>query len=715
VHSLERLFHPRSVALLGVSTTAAKSSYRFAEGLIASGFAGDIYLVNPRGGELFGRPLRRSLDEVQGEVDLVLNLLPPAHTPAAMAAAARRGARFAVIFTAGFAEMSADAAGIEARMIADARAHGMRIVGPNCMGVFSLDVGLNLTSQLGLQRGPIGMISQSGNVGLTVWYDAAKLDIGFSKFIGFGNQGDIPVHEYLEFLGDDPETGVVLMYLEGLRSGLGPEFLAIARRVAARKPVVLLKGGRTENGRRAARSHTASLAGETRILSVALRQVGIIEVDRLEELTAVTETLYRCPPFQGHRIAVVGSGGGHSVLGTDAVEFAGFEAPAFVPEVLRAIQAKLPEWAPAGNPVDMTGAFVDDMGLFAELTRIALGDPQGLGGSLNYGVWGYPSPDLRDRLGRTYVDAAPLLGQLQTELGKPIVFYAPYAREGGAHFTRMREAGVPCYDSLDLAARCLRALRERSEALGRLARPLATGPAPHRAGDAHLAAARGRAHRNLTEPEALAFLAAHGLPVPAHRVARSAGEATAVAAALGYPVVLKLVSPDVLHKSEVGGVALDLRDAGSVTAAFHRVAEAARQRMPGAAVDGVLVAPYRGGGVELLVGLVRDAQFGPVLMAGVGGVFTEVLADTALRVVPVTRADVGEMLRELRGYPLLTGARGRTPIDLAALEALLLAVAGLALAHPEIAELDLNPVLALPGGLTIADARIILGTTECPA
>lgn len=712
MHSLERLFHPTSVVLLGVSTTAGKSSYRFAEGLVNSGYRGTTYLVNPRGGDLFGRRLHRSLDEVGGEIDLVLNLLPPALTPATMAAAARRGSRFAVIFTAGFAEMGTDAAAAEARMIADARAHGMRVVGPNCMGIFSLDVGLNLTGQLGLARGPIGMISQSGNVGLTVWHDAPKLDIGFSKFIGFGNQGDIPVHEYLDYLGEDPDTGVIMMYLEGLRAGLGTDFLRVARRVAGRKPIVLLKGGRTANGGRAARSHTASLAGETQVLSAALRQAGIIEIDRLEELTPVAETLVRCPPFRGRRIAVVGSGGGHSVLGTDAVELAGFEAPPFAPEVAEAIGAKLPEWAPVANPVDMTGAFIEDMALFADLTRIALTSPQGFGGALNYGVWGYPTPDLRDRLGRTYADAAPFLGEVQAELRKPVVFYAPHAREGGPHFTGMREAGVPCYDSLDLAARCLRALRERAEALDRLTWPEPDGPVPVRAGDTHLAAARSRTARNLTEPEALAFLGAHGFPVPPAHHARSAEAAVAAAEALGYPVVAKLVSPDILHKSEVGGVALDLRDGPAVAAAFARITAAARARIPGATLHGALVMPYRPGGVELIAGVVRDAQFGPVLAVGIGGIFAEILGDTALRVMPVGRTEVAEMLHELRGTSLLTGARGRPPVDLAALEALLLALGRLAVAHPEIAELDLNPVLAFPDGLTVADARVILAPPE---
>lgn len=237
MHPLERLFRPRSVAVLGASPDPAKPSYRFVEGLVDAGYRGAIHLINPRGGEAFGRPLLPSLERVDGEIDLVLSMLGPAQTPGAIAATARRGARFAVIFTAGFAEMSAEGAAQQAQMVADAHASGMRVVGPNCMGIFSLDCGLNLTGQLGLRRGPVGMISQSGNVGLTVWYEAPKLDIGFSKFIGFGNQADIPVHEYLDYMGQDPETGVVVMYLEGLQAGLGPEFVRVAREVSRVKPI----------------------------------------------------------------------------------------------------------------------------------------------------------------------------------------------------------------------------------------------------------------------------------------------------------------------------------------------------------------------------------------------------------------------------------------------------------------------------------------------
>lgn len=708
MHPLERLFRPRSVAVLGASPDPAKPSYRFVEGLVDAGYRGAIHLINPRGGEAFGRPLLPSLERVDGEIDLVLSMLGPAQTPGAIAATARRGARFAVIFTAGFAEMSAEGAAQQAQMVADAHASGMRVVGPNCMGIFSLDCGLNLTGQLGLRRGPVGMISQSGNVGLTVWYEAPKLDIGFSKFIGFGNQADIPVHEYLDYMGQDPETGVVVMYLEGLQAGLGPEFVRVAREVSRVKPIVAIKGGRTPNAGRAAWSHTASLAGEARIYGAAFRQAGIVEVDRLEELLPVAETLVRCPPFRGRRIAVVGSGGGHSILATDAVELNGFEVPPFSAEVIREMRAKLPPWAPVANPVDMTGAFLEDLALFADLTRVALREPEAMGGSLNYGFYGFHDVSVKDRNGLTYEGAAPRLGQVQRELGKPIVFYAPYARDGLACFRSMRQAGVPCYDSLDLAARCLRALRERAEILDRSAEGAASGPAPARAGAAHLAAAAARPGQNLTEPEALAFLGAHGLPVPAFRRAATRDEAVAAADALGYPVVLKVVSPDVVHKSEAGGVILDLRRPEAVAAGFDAIAASVRGRIPRAAVDGVLVTPYREGGVEVIAGVVRDPQFGPVLAAGLGGIFAEVLGDTALRVLPAGRGEIAAMLRELRGFPRLAGLRGRRPVDLPALEAVLLGLARVVLAHAEVAELDLNPILAFPEGVSIADARIRL-------
>jgi acetyltransferase len=415
----------------------------------------------------------------------------------------------------------------------------------------------------------------------------------------------------------------------------------------------------------------------------------------------------------GRRIAVVGSGGGHSILATDAVELNGFEARAFAPHIVRRIQAKLPPWAPAGNPVDMTGAFLDDLALFADLTRIALEDPQGFGGSLNYGVYGYQDVNLKDRAGRTYESAAPLLGQLQREAGRPIIFFAPYARDGLACFRSMREAGVPCYDSLDVAARCLRALRQRAEIVDRLARDEESpGPPPARAGDEHLAAARGRPGRNLTEPEALAFLAEHGIPVPPRRLARRRDEAVAAAEALGYPVVLKVVSADIVHKSEVGGVALDLRSSADVAAAFDLVTGRARERAPGATVQGVLLASFRPGGTEIIAGIVRDPQFGLVLMAGLGGVFAEVMADTALRVLPAGPGEIGAMLRELRGFPVLAGARGGAAAHLGALEALLDGLGRLAVAHPEIAQLDLNPILAGPAGAVVADARIMLGLEE---
>jgi len=294
------------------------------------------------------------------------------------------------------------------------------------------------------------------------------------------------------------------------------------------------------------------------------------------------------------------------------------------------------------------------------------------------------------------------------------VFYAPFARERLACFRAMREAGVPCYDSVDLAARCLRALHERAAILERLARDDDASPAPARAGEAHLTAARGRPRRNLTEPEALAFLAAHGIPVPPFERAWRRDEAVAAADTLGYPVVLKIVSADIVHKSEVGGVALDLRTAADVAAAFTAVTQRARERAPAAVLDGVLLAPYRGGATEVIGGIVRDPQFGPVLMAGLGGIFAEAMADTALRVLPAGRGEIAGMLRELRGFAVLSGARGRPPVDLGALEALLGGLGRVAVAHPEIAGLDLNPILAFPQGAVVADARVILAGPDGP-
>lgn len=696
---LSRMFNPRNVAILGASTNLAKRGNTFVRNLIDAGFQGNIYPINPNAEQIHGLRAYPSINDIDDDIDLVMNALSPALTPDAIAASARRGIPFGLVFTAGFAETGTEGRDTQERMVADARAHGMRLIGPNSMGMFNLNAGLNLTSATNLVKGPLSIVSQSGNVGITLWHQAKSLDIGFSKFVGVGNQSDLMLHEYVEYLGDDPDTAVILMYVESIKPAQGQAFVEVARRVTHKKPIVLLKGGRTVNAQRAAASHTAAMASPVHIYMAALEQAGVIVVDSLEQLLPIAETLYRCPPFRGKRAAVIGSGGGHSILAVDAAELNGFDVEPFSDPTRIAIEAKLPTWAFGGNPVDMTGAFMSDLGLFAEFTELAHNDRNDYGGTLAfalYGMWGREGHE--DQHGRTFESAAPLLGEVQSKTGKPVVFYSPYATASHGAFTAMRQAGVPVYGDLDLAARALRALREHADAS---ARPLPEPPKPIPGVTELLKCGTTRPRRNLTEWESYRVLESAGIPVVPHATATNVEEARRAATQLGLPVVMKVHSPDIIHKTDVNGVAVNLQTLEQVEAAYDRIAT-------DTGCGDVLIASYRPGATELIAGAVHDSVFGPCLMLGAGGIHAEALRDFSIRVLPTNGEEISSALRELRVFPILQGQRGAAGTDIQRLTNTLLALANLIATEPQIAEMDLNPILVRGNTIEVADARIIV-------
>ncbi|HYG42354.1 MAG TPA: CoA-binding protein, partial [Bordetella sp.] len=447
-HPLHRLFEPRHVALLGVSRDTSKAGYKFLRSLLDAGYQGKISLLGRQAGELEGLPIHTSPDTLPADIDVAFNLLGPTQTPEVLQAVAARGTAFSVVFTSGFAEMGAAGAALQDDMVRMCNAHGMRIVGPNCMGLFNLHLGLNLTEISPLPAGAIAMVSQSGNVGVTLWDQARKHDVGFSCFVGFGNQADIPMHEYIDYLGQHDATKVIVVYLEGLRPGSGDAFLQTCARVSRAKPIVVLKGGRTNAGRRAAESHTASLSSSERVYAALFDEAGVVEVRQMELLLPVAEALMRCPPMRGEHVAIVGSGGGHSTVCTDEVESVGLQVPAFSDGLQEELAQRLPAWAPKKNPVDMTGAYTSDPSLFATLTELVMRCDPDFSAAVNYGLYGlWKDGKVAETSKYDYVTAAPLIGELQARLGKPIVFYTPYADRPHASFSAMREAGVPCLES----------------------------------------------------------------------------------------------------------------------------------------------------------------------------------------------------------------------------------------------------------------------------
>ena len=715
MHKLNSLFYPRNIAILGASADPSRPGYNFMDTLVKAGYQGNIFPINPKGGELFGYPFYKDIEEIGEEIDVILNLLSAKNSVQVMNSVAKCSVNYIVLFTSGFAEMGNEGLVLQKELISAAKELGVRVVGPNCMGIANMDFGVNITSMKHIPRGPIGYISQSGNVGITSGHHAKMYDTGFSKLVFFGNQADICVHEYLEFFGQDENTKVIAMYLEGLRPGMGDAFVETAKRVSRQKPIVLIKGGRTLNAVRAAVSHTASMAGEAKIFSSVFKQSGIIEVDNIEDLIPAAETLYRCPVCKGRKIAVVGSGGGHSILMTDSLELSGFDVPPLSDETRNKVAEKLPQYAPVGNPVDMTGVYHKDLRLFSDLSRLAFDDSVGYEGVINYGAYDMlleDSSSFRDPQGLSFGEGLALVGELQREIGKPIIAYSPNATDQKCTFSPQRQSGVPAYDSIERAVNCMDVLYRRNQLLNELDIGEKTPFCVSKEGGTFFDKGKKRENKNLTESEVLSFLKINKVEVLPYALTRNCEEAKEAAEKLGYPVVMKIVSPDIIHKSDAGGVITNIKDAEEVESAFKEIIDRVKGEKAESNIDGVLVTPFVSGGTEMIVGVVRDLFFGPMLMVGFGGIYTEFFSDVEFIALPATEKEILTAMKRLKSFILLEGFRGSKPCDIESFVTLLHQLGRIALAHPEISEMDLNPVLVSSEGTVILDARIIVGESR---
>lgn len=706
---LDRLFQPASVAVIGASNDPRKWGYIVTKRILDGGFPGRIYPVNPKGGQVLGLQCYPSVRDVEGPVDLAVIGIRNTFVPGAVRDCVQKGVRAIIINTAGFGETGPEGQRLEREVVELARQGGARVVGPNCLGVWSARARLNTTIIPDIIPGNIGVLSQSGNMGIMLFELAASRGLGFSVYVGVGNQADLQFHEYLEYLGDDDTTRVIVLYVEGF--GTGREFLHVASRVSQKKPIVALKAGRSQSGRKSAASHTGSLATSDRVCDAALREAGIVRVQRADELFPVVEALLKAPLPSGNRVAFVTDGGAFAVLTADAAEDHGLRLSEYSPHTKAKLREVLPPHAsPENNPLDTAGGMDDHPYLFAECADALLGDEQvdalmfvGLLGGYDRLFWpGHAGEEVK---------TAEEVCRLAARHGKPVLIQTVYSDPGNHCVRVFREAGIPVYFSLEHAVAAMSGLIRYAEFRGAaraagLLRP-SSGARRQRVEEV-LRRARAEQRAVLLEPEASDVLLSYGVPFPRFGVARSTEEAVELARMLGYPVVMKIVSPDVVHKSEVGGVRLDLRTEEEVRAAFSEIVSLSHRR--GVRTEGVMIAQYVRGGVEVVVGLTRDPTFGPVVMFGLGGVFVEALQDVAFRVAPVDRSEARAMIEEVRGYTVLAGFRGLGPRDVDSLADLIVAVGDAGMENAEIASIDLNPVLVLEQGVLAVDSRVILET-----
>ncbi|ETK32844.1 bifunctional acetate--CoA ligase family protein/GNAT family N-acetyltransferase [Microbispora sp. ATCC PTA-5024] len=688
--SLAHVFTPGSVAVVGASRDPRRIGHRVLRNLVDSGFPGPVYPVNPRAAEVYGLPAYPDVASLPGPAELAVIATPAAAVLGVARDCARHQVRALVVLTAGFAE--AGGGETERELLRVCRDAGMRLVGPNCLGVVNTAVPLNAGFLPGRPpAGPLGLMSQSGAVAAAVIERAGLLGLGVSSFASVGNKADVSGNDLLEYWEDDPATRVIGMYLESL--GNPRRFGRIACRIGARKPIVVVKSGRSASGDRAVRSHTAAAATPDVAVDVLLRACGVIREDTVQDLLDTARLLAFQPLPAGRRVAIVGNSGGPQAMTADACERLGLVVPELSPATHEALRARLRPAAAVGNPVDLTAD--GDAGDFASAIETVLADP-GVDAVLI--VYTPPFGSGLDATRQAVADAT-------RGAAKPLVACV-------AGHDDLIDGRVPGYAFPEQAVHALARAAEHAAWRARPVTPPEDLPgvdltAARRIIEADLAAHPGG--RWLDDPTAARLLSAYGVHV-AESVSADGPETAAEAAALvGLPAVLKATGPALVHKSDVGGVRTGLQTPEQVRQAYREMAARI-----GSAMKGAIVQAMAAEGVEIILGGVAHQAFGPLIMVGWGGVTTELLADRAFRVPPIDRAEAGRMIAELRCAPLLHGYRGRPEADVPALENQIIRVGRLMDDLPEIAELDLNPVIVTPGGVVAVDARVRLAPAPQP-
>ena len=735
---LRRVFEPRSIAVVGASANPTKRGHQIMRALEESGYAGRVHAVNRRGGEILGRPVHTSVKALPEAADLAVLCTPAVTTPDLVRACGERGVAGAIVLAVGFGESGDAGAELETRLRDAGRAHGVRIVGPNTSGLLNLPMGVNLIGARGVRPGGIALLVQSGNIALDLMTQVTRRSgMGISICCGLGNEIDVGFGEVLEYLGDHEDTRVVIAHIEGCRDPRA--LLHAAARVTPRKPVVVIKSGRTAAGAHAALSHTGAVAGPYDRLRAGLRQAGAVEVRRTDELLHIAETLASQPPGPaGTGVAILSDGGGQSTLAVDALHEMGVALADLAPATSSALRALLGPAAAVRTPVDVAGAADADPRAFARALDAIASDPD-VGVVLLVGLFGGYAIRFSARLADSEAEAARSMAATMRARGKGLVAHSQYASHRNAPLNALREARIPVIESLDVACRAVAELhrRGRERAAGeawpreRGAQPPTARPWPPapgvpsigvpRAGASPVPPAthpaidtpRAEGRTTLTEMEARALLDGPGLAFPAAEVVRSPDEAATAARRAAVPVAVKLLSRHIIHKSDAGGVALDVAGPDQASAAFECIAANARAHarargLPeeecAATVSPMLAAPV----AELLVGACRDPGLGPVLTIGAGGVWVEVLRDVTHRVLPVARDEVEAAIGELKVAAMLAGGRGGRAARLGGVVDAAAAVAECVMRWPEVAEVEVNPLFVYEDRAVPVDARVVL-------
>lgn len=694
---LQAIFAPRSVAVIGASPDPARLGHTVLKNIIDNGYEGQVFPIHPRAAEILGRRSYASVLAVPDPIDLAVVVIPPQFVLSVVDECGQKGVKGLVVITAGFKEVGGEGREIERQLVARVRSYGMRMLGPNSLGLIDPHSRLN-ASFAGLMPDPgnIALMSQSGAICTAILDWSKGQGIGFSHFVSLGNKADIDEVTLLHAWNRDPQSRVILAYLEDISDG--PAFVAAAREVTRNTPVVAIKSGTTAAGSLAAAHHTGSLPGSESAYAAAFAQSGILRARTVNELFDLAMIFASQPLIAGNRVAVVTNSGGMGIIAADAIERSGLRLATLGPATVERLLAVLPASASLFNPIDILGDARSDRYRAALAAAIADPDVDGLIVLL--------TPQAQSEL----VETAEAIAAEAAGHGKPVVASFMGGFSLGPALAALNRRGIPNYTFPERAVQSLAAMYSYVE---RTRRP----PPVYRQYQVSLeqvgaifAGARAAGRVELNEGEVRLVLAAYGLRVPESRLARSPEEAAQLGTELGFPVVMKISSPDILLKQEIGAVRSGVADPEAARDSFELIDYRARKYWPGAQIRGVMVQEQVRPGREWLIAVSRDPQFGPLVAMGLGGVYVEVLKDVAFRLAPLSEADVREQVRSLRAYPLLRGAGGDPPCDVAAIEDCALRVSQLVTDFPELVEVDINPLIVHgPGeGAVVLDARLIV-------
>jgi acetyltransferase len=684
---LEAIFRPGSVAVVGASRTPGKVGYILTRNMMDSGFGGKIYPINPGADEILGLKCYKSVLDVPDVIDLAVITIPSASVLQVADECGRKSVKALVVISAGFKETGHDGAVLEQQLLEIGKKYNMRIQGPNCLGLINTETPINLSFAAGMPRkGRIGFISQSGALGTAVLDWIIKENIGFHSFISLGNKADLDEVDFIEAMAEDDDVGVILLYLESIEKGR--KFIDTSMRVVKKKPVIVLKGGTSSAGARAAGSHTGAFVGSFLAYQTAFNKAGVILAKGVEELFDYGVAFTEQPLPRDEGIAIITNAGGPGILATDLAERLGVKLASLSSDLQNRLRQNLPPASATGNPVDVLGDARADRYRFA-LNEVLADD------HVNAVIVLLTPQAMTESL-----ETAKSIVETKTEVGsKPIlaVFMGGGAVEEASKL--LVENGVPCFDFPEKAIQTISAMYTYKRFLSQSATEPATFIDVNKERVKEIiTSARGDGRVVLLSTEAADLVEAYGIPVPANRLVKTAEEAVKAADEFGYPIVLRIVSPDILHKTDIGGVALNLSSPEEIRQAFDRIITSVSKFMPRARIYGVMCYHMVPKGREMIIGMSQDVQFGPLIMFGLGGIYVNFLKDVSFRLAPLSEQEAGEMMEETKAYTLLKGIRGEEASDIEALKEMLLRVSQLVWDFPEIVEMDINPVIVYGEG-----------------